>query len=284
VVELDKISPFLIDLGTPLNDLSKHLAPPPADIDGTLCSGIAGEHPDVPNTLGELLVDLAITIHETKEENKELKKELKDVKRTLQTMVAYEEKMQAEVMDVLKVISAKIQPPQVVPVGIVSCPEDCSPITWHAKTTTAPRPSPVVLPPVSMPSRVAINLEESDEDIGSRNIDEGPSSASRMLRVPIPPKNAEDELTGDENEPAIPSAVADRTRNKKKAAESIEPPTDNVSGSEHSNEEEEVKIRRGQKRKVAGKGDGDGEDETIPRKKARVPAGKTKTATKAAGS
>ena len=104
-----------------------------------------------------------------------------------------------------------------------------------------------------------------------------------MLRDPIPPNNAEDELNGDANEPPIPSVVVDRTRNKKKAAESIEPPADNVSGSEHSNEEEEVKIRRGQKRKVAGKGDGDGEDETIPRKKPRVPAGKTKTATKAAG-
>jgi len=276
VVEVDKISPFLVDLRTPLNNLRKRLAPPAADMDGVPRSGILGENPDVPNTLGELLVDLLVTIRETKEENKDLKKELKEVKRTLQTMVTYESKMQAQVMNALNTLSSQVQsppPPQVMPMDIASNADPV--ISRHAASTTPARHSPV--PPISestllMASRVRINLEDSEnEEIAS---DQGPSSASRS-----PPNK--DEVAGDD-EPAIPSVVADRTRNKKKAAAGPEAPGDDASNSEHSDQEEEVKMPRGKKRKGAGKEDVDSE-EANPKKKARVPAGKAKAGTKAAG-
>jgi hypothetical protein len=118
-----------------------------------------------------------------------------------------------------------------------------------------------------MVSRVNVTLEESDnEETAAPDIDQGPSSASRALGIPIPGKQDDVPV---EREPVILSVVADRTRNKKKAAAVHDAPANDASGSEHSNREEEVPMPRGKKRKAAGKEDGDGNEANAKKVKAK---------------
>ncbi len=134
--------PMLVDLTTPL-DLEDHiadrLAGPQSHADGVPRAGVAGENPEVPTTLGELLIELLSTVRAVKEENEELRSEVKVLSRTLGTIMAYDTQNHRQVMEQFESLPSKIQ---------AALPSPFLPLPPHDvrramyRRGTSPRPNP----------------------------------------------------------------------------------------------------------------------------------------------
>jgi hypothetical protein len=259
--QADKVK---VDLSTPLGDLIERLAPPPSDDPDVPRSGVAGENANGPTTLGDLLVDILVALRQTKEENVELKKEVKGLQRTVETMATYDSATHREVMANLEGLPAEI------------VRRSRNSISPRPRRSTTPRPEPSLVKPAVAPSPANEAAVEKTSLLQSRlhmyNSDEEDSS-------PLPdggkPASSASQ-TNDNQESNVPSVVADRTRNKKKVAQSVDVPAVDPVDIE-VDDDVPVQLARPNKRKMSA--DGDEEVEEVDNnKKARGATRNTKPA------
>lgn len=258
--------PMGIDLGTPLDDLVDHLAPPVSNAAGVPRSGTAGETEN-PTTLGELLVEVLANTRAVKEENMELKGQMKAMRQALETMMFHNGQSQRQVLDAIKDIPSAPAPvwtPRALPTIPPSSPPRPSPRPSHSPSLS---PLPLLAKPIQ--GRLVVSDTE----------DESPSSAESTPRRPT--SRAESSASRANNDEeieevgVIPSVVADRTRGRTKAAASPK----EVSGEEDDEEQEEVEEESPKKAKATKRKATAVEDTEVPAKKPKVAAaGKGKEA------
>lgn len=317
--------PVQVDLGTPVEDLVQRLVPPASESDGIPRPGIVGEGSEPPTTLGELMIDLLSEIRTLREENRWMKKEVEIIQRTLGTMIAYNAKNQCDVMDRLdglpgslddrlgdclkdiperlkdipEAVHQRIMESLIIPVGVRS-PTDIRPppslatiahLEPTAISTTSPRPPPSAvesspLSPLPLTLAIRDDLPDSDWDEGNLQPETSGSPTTKSTR-------GLSNVSGSphhrlEEEPAIPSIVANRTRTKTKvvASTTAGPDDDASSASDRDDLESEDKPLVSKKRKGSTPALHGDQEYSAPRKKvkaapkAKAPARKGKTAEK----
>ncbi|KAF8956036.1 hypothetical protein BDZ97DRAFT_1764135 [Flammula alnicola] len=90
-------------LDTPLGSLGDVLVPTPAAGSSQVpAPGLAGEEPTNPTTVGELLVDLLLTVREVKEQNRELRRDIAAVDTHLGTLSLHRLQDRNDILEYLK--------------------------------------------------------------------------------------------------------------------------------------------------------------------------------------